>query len=380
MNWAPTAIFLIALAQAPVPAPAPAPPDPIAEAGAHLDAGRYAQAVQVLRPFVETHPDDIAARFNLALAYSMAGQDAEAIVEYGRLLEAKPDIFEANLNLGQLLVKAGRFSDAEALLSKAHSLKEKDARPVYLLARGLAGQQKWAEAATKLNEALALSPDDRDMKLELAETYERAGMKREAMEAWKNLGDDAAALERLGLLQLEAKEPAAAIESFEAVMAKSPTPAAAFALATAYLRNGQPQKSLPLAESIVAKEPSNQEARMFYGRLLRDQKRYDDAAAQFQSVLRLKPDRLDAWNEFTAMLVLLGQYETALKALEQVKVLGGETAAYFYLRAVMLDALKQQAPALESYEKFLAVSQGGSPEEEFKARQRVRMLKQVLKR
>ena len=119
---------------------------------------------------------------------------------------------------------------------------------------------------------------------------------------------------------------------------------------------------------------------MFYGRLLRDQKRYADAAGQFQAVLRLKPDRLEAWNEFTAMLMLLGQYETALKALEQVKALGGENAAYFYLRAVMLDAMKQQAPALESYEKFLAMSTGASPDEEFKARQRVRMLKQMLRR
>ena len=239
MNWAQTAVFLLALAQAPVPAPAPSSPDPVAEAGVHLDAGRYPQAIQILRPYVDKNTEDIGARFNLALAYSLAEQDAEAIAEYRKVLEAKADFFEANLNFGQLLVKTGQFAAAEAPLTKAASLKDRDSRPVYLLARAFAGELKWKEAAAKLNEALALSPDDRNMKLELAETYERAGMKSEAIEAWKSVGDDPAALERLGLLQLEAKEPAAAIESFEAAMRRSPTPAVAFALSTAYVHNAQ---------------------------------------------------------------------------------------------------------------------------------------------
>jgi hypothetical protein len=42
--------------------------------------------------------------------------------------------------------------------------------------------------------------------------------------------------------------------------------------------------------------------------------------------------------------------------------------------------LKQPEPALASYEKFLAVSGGKFPDEEFKARQRARILKKVLQR
>lgn len=356
------------------------PADPVKTALSHLDANRFTEAIAVLKPYVIAHPDDYAARFNLALAYSMTSQDAEAIVEYGKVLEAKPDLFEANLNLGQLLVKTGQFAEGEARLLKASQLKADDSRVPFLLSRALSGQKKWKEAAERLSAASALAPADRDMKLELADLYERAGMKQEAMSAWRAVGDDPAALERLGLLQLDAQDYDAATASFEAAMKKSPTTALMFALATAYLRNKHPEQAEPLARQIVEKEPRNVDARMFHARLLRDQKQYPEAAREFQQVLRLKPDSLEAWNEFTAMLMLLGQYETALQALEKSRSLGGENAAYFYLKGVMLDALKQFKPALESYERFLELSKDKSPEEEFKARQRVRILKKMVNR
>jgi len=69
-----------------------------------------------------------------------------------------------------------------------------------------------------------------------------------------------------------------------------------------------------------------------------------------------------------------------LAALDQVKALGGETSAHMYLRAIILDKLKQLKPALAAYESFLATSGGKYPDEEFKARQRARIIKQELSR
>ncbi len=376
MIWAPIVVLSLLLAQAQTTPPA----DPISEAGAHLDAGRYPQAIAILTQLVEKDPKDYAVRFNLALAQALAGHETEAIAEYRRVLELKEDLFEANLNLGQLLVKASRNAEAEPFLRRALELKAKDTRAIYLLARAYLGQKKWGEGLEQLEQAIALSPDDRALKLEYAEACEAAGLAPRAIEAWRRLGDDPAAQERLGLLQLNAGEFEAAITSLEAVMKASPTAASAYALATAYLRNGQPEKSLPLAEFILSKEPENFDALMFYGRILRDQKRYPLAAKQFQTALKIRQDNLEAWREFTSALVLMGQYDTALQALERVKALGGETPSYFYFRAIMLDALKQPKPALESYERFLELSQGSSPDEEFKARQRVRILKRTTNR
>jgi hypothetical protein len=48
------------------------------------------------------------------------------------------------------------------------------------------------------------------------------------------------------------------------------------------------------------------------------------------------------------------------------------------MRAITLDKMRQLKPALEAYEQFLAVSQGKHPDQEFQARQRVRIIRHQL--
>ena len=296
------------------------------------------------------------------------------------MLALQPGLFEAQVNLGQALVQAGRFEEAKEPLQAAAEAKPDEPRVVYLQARALLGLKQWREGAALLARVVELEPANQDRRLELAETYERAGMRAEARGAWEKVVEVPAARERLALLLMDAGELEAAIGHLEVVMKQQPTPGAAFALATAYLRHQQPEKSIPLAQAIVQHEPDNPGARLFLGRLLRDQKQYGPAAQQFQAATRLTPDSLEAWNEFAAALVLLQQHEPALQALERVRTLGGETAAYHYLRATLLDARKEHKPALESYQKFLAMSEGKHPDEEFKARQRVRLLERMTRR
>jgi tetratricopeptide (TPR) repeat protein len=137
---------------------------------------------------------------------------------------------------------------------------------------------------------------------------------------------------------------------------------------------------LGVLEQAVQADPSNPDLRMIYGRTLRDKKNYAGAARQFFQVTEAQPDLLEAWNELAAMLVSLEDFPQALAALDRVKALGGETAGHHYLRAIMLDKARDYQGALDSYEKFLALSQGQHPDEEFKARQRVRIIRKELSR
>ena len=60
------------------------------------------------------------------------------------------------------------------------------------------------------------------------------------------------------------------------------------------------------------------------------------------------------------------------------QLLSKEKPGHVYLRAIVLDKFHQFKAALESYERFLALSNGQSPDEEFKARQRVRIIQREL--
>jgi tetratricopeptide (TPR) repeat protein len=352
--------------------------DPMAAASAHLDAGRTAEAIAILSAVVEKEPENLPARFNLAVAQAMAGQDGPAVEGFRKVLAAQPGLYEAELNLGQLLVKGGQFEEAATHLKSASEKKPDQARPVLALARAYAGQQKWTEAGEALTRCLTLDPRQQDLDLELASYLEKAGKAEEALAIYRKHPENAAARERVALHLLDTGDAAGAIEQLEALLKQSPTPGVKYALATAYLRAKQPEKSIPLAQSILEQEPGNHEIRLFLGRLLRDQKRYADAARQFAVVAKAQPQNLEAWNEFAGMLILLEQHEAALQALEQARQLGGDRPAYHYFRATILDSQKQYKPALESYRRFLELSGGKLPDEEFKARQRARIIERIL--
>jgi tetratricopeptide (TPR) repeat protein len=357
-----------------------APAAPPAEALRLIEEGRAREAVPLLEEAARKDPDSAAIHFQLGFALSEIGETQRAIAAFRRVLEIDPEIRPARLNLAHLLIRAKQSSEAIPLLEQCLEEQPDDAKAAFLLGRARAETGQWRAAAEAFEKAAEKQPSDAQTALALAEAWERAGEKQKAAAIYARFADDPAVLERLGVLALESGDAEAAIRHLEAARARSPTPAVLYALATAYLRNRQLEQSASIAASLVQLEPSNPDLRLFYGRLLRDQKKYAEAAPQFQEAARLAPRSGEAWNELTAILMLLKQYEPALAALERARELNGPSPAYDYFRATMLDAMNQPKAALESYRRFLASSNGAHPDEEFKARQRVRILEKAVQR
>jgi tetratricopeptide (TPR) repeat protein len=179
-------------------------------------------------------------------------------------------------------------------------------------------------------------------------------------------------------LLLASGQPADAIPHFEAAIAKSPTEANRAALAAAFLKNKEPDKALPVVEQILAGDPDNFEIRMLHGRIIRDQRKFPEAAQEFQRATKLKADSPEAWSEFAGVLVMAEDYPAALAALDRLTALHAEKPGHVYLRAIVLDKTQQHRPALESYQRFLTMSNGSFPNEEFKARQRIKILQREI--
>jgi len=377
-----------------------------------LDERRYQEAADLFGKAVAADPSDYAANFHLALSYSLLGKPAEAIPVYQTVLKLKPGLYEAELNLGILLIGQKQSRDAVPYLQSAAEKKPKEYRPrIYLadalldsgdfpkaeenykaaaeldpksaaaelgLARAEARQKRLPDAAPHFQKAAALDPSFKDALLELASLYESNKQPGEAIAVYKEFPANAAAQERLGELLIETKRYSDAIDQLEKAVQKDSTPANNLALAHAYRLNKQPDKALPLLEKAAAADPRNFDLRMMFGTSLRDQKQYRPAAREFLAATQLKPDAPDAWSELAGMLILLDDFPQALAALERVKALGGETPAHYFFRAIMLDKTKQFKPALENYQQFLAAAGGKYPDEEFQARQRVRIIEKEL--
>ena len=379
-----------------------------------LEAQKYDEAAVLFTKAVEADPKDYAAHFHLALAYSLAMKDARAIPEYKIVLELQPGLYEAEINLGisllrskdaagavphlkeavarkpqqfrpafylgEALLATGPLADAEKAFQSALALDANSAATEIGLARAVARQGRRGEAEPHFRKAAAIDPANKDALLELAELYESNHETAPAIAIYREFPENPSARERMGALQLESGHPEDAIAPLEAAVAKSPTPANRVALAQAYSRTKQLDKAAALAAEAVAAAPKDVDLRLFYGRLLRDQRKLDQAIDEFFAVTQLKADSVEAWNELAGVLMVAERYAQAIVALNRVEGLHAATSGHHYLRAIALDHLHQKKEAVEYYTRFLAESQGKSPDEEFKARQRLRILQSEGKR
>jgi Tfp pilus assembly protein PilF len=387
-------------------------PDYDAEGAKALEDGKYQVAADSFTKAIAADPQDYYAHFNLAMAYSYLHKDAEGLAEYRKTLEIKPGLYEAELNGGILLLRQQNPADALPLLEDAATQKPAEYGPHFYLAeaqlqagmtgeaaehyrqaatldpksaaaelgwgRALALGGKLDEAAPHFRQAIQLDPRYHDSLLSLAALYEENKRPAEALAIYREFPGNADVQEHAGNLLVQTQKYTEAVPPLEQAYQKSPTPATRKALAAAYLQNQQLDKALPLLEIAVADEPSNYDLRMGYAHALRDRKQYLAAAAQFQEAAKLKPAEARTWTELGGMLFLAKDQQGALAALDQARKLGDDTPGSWFLTAIMLDGAHQLKPALAAYQRFLALSQGKSPDQEFQARQRARIIQREL--
>jgi Tfp pilus assembly protein PilF len=377
-----------------------------------LDARQYQAAADNFTKALAADPKDFTAHFNLAFAFSMLNRDADAIAEYRKTLELKTGLYQAELNLGILLLRQKQAADAAPHLAAAVSQKPKEFRPNFYLAEAqrangdmqkaeetyktaleidpksggaelglgetLAKEDRLADAAPHFKKAAELDPHFRDALLELASLYEQKKQPNEAIEIYRQFPENPGAQERVGALLFDAGRYADAVTHFEAAVKASPTAANRVALAQAYIKNKQPEKAMPVVRQVLAADPKNYDLRMLYGRMIRDERKFPEAARQFLEAAQIKPNSAETWSELANVLVLAEDYGAALAALDRVAALHAEKPGHVYLRAIVLDKTRQLKPALESYRRFLAMDEGRDPNEEFKARQRARIIEREL--
>jgi tetratricopeptide (TPR) repeat protein len=377
-----------------------------------LDRADYQQAEEIFSKLVAADPKDYASFFNLALAEAALKKDPQAIDNFRRAIDLKPGLYQAQLNLGMLYLRNSRPADALPLFQSAVQAKPDVVKNRFYLAESLRSTSKYSEALNEYGQVLEKDPQnaraelgvaecllsqgkldeskphfdkavslDASLKsylLEFAAALVAAHRESDAAPILQQFPDDPGAREKLGQIYLAAHQPDKAAAEFNAAVRLSPTPANRLALATAYLQNHQGDRAEPLLKEALAADPNDVELRLTIGRVYRDQKNYSQAADYFFSATRLKPDSAEAWSELAGVLTISQQYSQALAALDQLHQLNAEKPGHFFLRAIILDKMHQLKPALANYERFLELSGGQNPDQEFQARGRIKALEHEI--
>jgi tetratricopeptide (TPR) repeat protein len=385
------------------------------EAGVQaLQEKRYADAAQALERAIAAEPADYTLRYYLGLAYGALGRDGDAVAAYRKALELHPGLYEAQLNaavvllrmhdagaalplaeeasrakpaeflpalcLAEALLDSAVYDRAETEFRRALQLDGGAADAALGLARALARQDKLAESEPFYRQAVALNPASRPALYELATLYDRAGNRSGALALYLELPDNAGAAQRSAQLLLESKRYQEAVARFETGYSKNPTPAAAGQLALAYTAAGDSASARPLFEKALASLPSDFQLRSAYARLLRDGREFPAAARQFELAARLRPEDAQTWTDLGVALHLAGDLRAALAAFERAQALGNSNRALWFFRATILDKLHEIQPAAAAYRRYLEGATGESANQEFQARQRLKLLEREARR
>jgi len=111
-----------------------------------LEAGRFAEAVNMLEKIIEREPDFLAARNNLGLAYYYMGLFDKSVQTIAGVLEVEPGNLHALCNLAIFYQHANRESELEALLETLRKTVPFHPEHVFKLATtlGIVGEHREA--------------------------------------------------------------------------------------------------------------------------------------------------------------------------------------------------------------------------------------------
>ena len=383
-----------------------------------LDQKDYSTAADLYAKFITDHPEEAFAHFQLAYAFTALHRNTEAQAEYRKAIELDPKMGAAYLNLGLLLIPADP-AGAAPLLLKAIELLPPDAEHHYLagtalersgnsmaateqyrkaigldaskwgyhiaLARVLLATRQMSDAEKEFRAALAIRPGDGPARLGMAQCLIEQKKLPQATEALRAYLETAPADKetRLQLASLYADQSRYddALIELDQLGAEADAPPAADQLRVeVLLRNKKYDEAIEPLRRLLAHAPNDAVLHGRLGRLLLQKRDFPAAQQELVAALRLDPKLTDALRDLSSTYYLAENYSAALAAMDDLDKREQPGAGQWFVRALCYDKLRRQPEALEAYQKFLELNNGKASDQEFQARQRVRILKKMLKK
>ena len=249
------------------------------------------------------------------------------IRDAGEQVRLHPRNAEANGRLGMLLHAHQRYEFAEPFYRRARLLDPDSFSWAYYLGVIQGRLGKPAEAMASLRLATKLKPNYLPARLALAESLRKKGALEESRKVYLKIAQDhpesASAYAGLGRISWDENEISEAVENYRKAVERFPGFAAAhYALGLAYRSLGDPEKMqehLSQFQRHSAQEPpledplldavQDLESRAGHflreGFVLREERKYQEAAAAFEELLKIEPGHAIAHANLVSLYIAL---------------------------------------------------------------------------
>jgi tetratricopeptide (TPR) repeat protein len=394
----------------------------VAEAEVAIGKSDWKSAETKLEVWLAQNPADPRALFDAGYVADAQNRPTDAESLYRRAIAADPRSLEAHLSLGLLLARQGNEDDARPELAIAVTLDPGDAGPTVkarawrALARidraGLGDGGDTTKASDDLLEALKLSPETTADTLLAADIAEHAGEYDAAEAAYRRVlakePNTVAANKGLAHVLIVQKRYADAETLLRAALQQSPDDPALTAQLATVLAAQDKAEALPLLEklhdahpqdpaitnmlaavmadagdyagsdrlyvALLAATPNDSSLLVAHGQNLIRLLRYPEAFAAFDRATQIDPASGDGWSGLAFAASRTNQPAVTLHALTMRSKYLPEIPSSYFLWATAYDSLHQSGQAASYYHHFLESAAGKFPDQEWQARQRIKLL------
>jgi tetratricopeptide (TPR) repeat protein len=301
---------------------------PLQSAQSALESGNPEQAIRILSDYLRTHPEDSRARLALGEIYERTGQleKAEPLLE--RAANASHSDPEIRLQWAVVLARLHKYKEAESALAGLSPPTDREARiRFYRLKASVAlGLGKATAAASEMEKALALKPDDEGLTLATAAAQLQSGNWQRAADLAKPIFG-ATHAPTAGLMLLESQLGA----------------------------NMDFQPTLDALRANARNTPNELAIRQRLAELLVAHSKFSESVEDFQRANELSPGRSDLLFNLALAQFRAGRLDDALASAGKCMELG-DTADLEDLVGDIQEARGDNLAAAKSYQAAVALA------------------------
>jgi GTP pyrophosphokinase len=318
-----------------------------------IKQGDIEKALSELKHAIDIAPDFAEAHYSLGLCFYQLTRWQEALEEYRIALKIAPDRAYIHSNMGHALYRLGRLDEAFKEYNEAVKMEPENAEFHYNLGRCYETQHNVENAIREYIEAIRIRPKMAEAHTNLANMYARQGaIEKAAIEYKEALGinrKDALAYIGLGTIQGVFKEYEEAIKSYRSFIKFAGSNYAshieqAKAAISRFEDEMQKIRKIPDVETLIHR-----------GELLLAEHRFEEAAREFEKVLKIKPDLALAHDRLGNAWYHQGKHDKAIQAYrEAIRLDPGFAEAItdlgnvYYAQGRIDDALAEYRKAIKA--------------------------------
>ena len=367
--------------------------------------------------YLTAHPSDARALFDAGYVADSQNRLDDAAALYRRAIAANPNSFESHLSLGLILARQNKPAEARPELVTATTLDPGQADPALKARawRALAAIDRASNPAVASNdllEAVKLSPETTSDTLLAAELAEKTGQPDAAAAAYRrvlaNEPHSAPATVGLAHLLIQQKRYPDAEALLRAALVTHPDDPTLTAQLATVLADQNKAEALPLLQQLhsahpddpaitrmlaavladagnfpgsdrlylhlLASHPNDADLLVAHGQNLVRQAQLDEAFKAFDKATLIDPTSADGWSGLAFAASRTHRPGVTLHALAMRSRYLPENASTLFLWATAYDELVQKKEAVAYYRQFLDAAAGKFPDQEWQARQRLKLL------